>query len=175
MSGAALTLMDLVFYVVAILTVACAAYAVFSSNIVRAVFSLLGTFFGVAILYGMLAADFVAVIQVMVYVGGILVLMLMAVMLTGNIEMIQKSNQPGNWVLGALTGIVLLVFLISVAVHTPWIKAAPAEYAPTAETIGRTFLNEALLPFEILSVVLLGVIIGAVVVARARHARESNQ
>ena len=80
------TLLDLVFYGVAALTVLSGAYAVFSRNIVRAVFSLMGTFFGVAILYGFLAADFVAVVQVLVYVGGILVLMLFAVMLSGNIE-----------------------------------------------------------------------------------------
>ncbi len=81
-----MTLIDLVFYGVALATIASAGFAVFTRNIVRAVFSLLATFFGMAVLYGLLSADFVAIIQVLVYVGGILVLLLFAVMLTGNIE-----------------------------------------------------------------------------------------
>jgi len=163
-----MTLVDLIFYGVAAITVATGAYAVFSRNIVRAVFSLIGTFFGMAVLYGMLSADFVAVIQVLVYVGGILVLMLFAVMLTSNIETAGKSNRSGSLLVGVATGVTLLVFLISLAVKVPWSQAVPGEYSATTTSIGDFLLREALLPFEVVSIVLLGVVIGAVVIARLR-------
>jgi NAD(P)H-quinone oxidoreductase subunit 6 len=169
-----LTLVDLVFYGVAALTVLSGAYAVFSRNIVRAVFSLLGTFFGVAVLYGLLAADFVAVIQVLVYVGGILVLMIFAVMLSENIETAARSNRTGSVILCGLTGIALLVFLVTLALQGPWIQADPEAYQATTASIGKTLLGKALLPFEVLSVVLLGVVIGAVVVARFKKSEEAD-
>ena len=80
------SVVDWAFVAVALFTVLTAAYAVFAQNIVRAVFSLLGTFLGVALIYGFLSADFLAAIQLLVYVGGILVLILFAVMLTSNIS-----------------------------------------------------------------------------------------
>jgi len=163
-----MTLVDLAFYAVAAVTVATAAYAVFSRNIVRAVFSLIGTFFGMAVLYGMLSADFVAVIQVLVYVGGILVLMLFAVMLTSNIETAQRSSRSGSLLVGLATGLTLMLFLISLAVKVPWNQTAPGDYSATTSAIGDFLLREALLPFEIVSIVLLGVVIGAVVIARFR-------
>ena len=170
-SAPSFNLVDLIFYAVAALTVACAAYAVFSRNIVRAVFSLLGTFLGVAGLYAMLAADFVAVVQLMVYVGGILVLMIFAVMLTSRIESASRSNplgKPLNIVAGLLLGAVVASMLIGVALQAPWLQTGAATYAPTTAGLGEALLSVALLPFELLSVVLLGVVIGAVVVARRK-------
>ncbi len=161
-----MTLVDLIFYLVAVITVASAAYAVFTRNIVRAVFSLLGTFLGVAALYGFLSADFIAVIQILVYVGGILVLMLFAVMLTSNIETTSSSNRSGGWFLGLLAGTSILIILGTLALKTPWKQTEPSAYSPTTASLGHELLGGALLPFELLSIVLLGVVIGGVVIAR---------
>jgi NAD(P)H-quinone oxidoreductase subunit 6 len=169
-----LTLVDLVFYGVALITVATACFAVFTRNIVRAVFSLLGTFFGVAVLYGLLSADFVAVIQILVYVGGILVLLLFAVMLTSNIESAEKSNRAGSIILGLLTGVAMLVLLVPLMLKAPWQQAGAGEFEPTTAAIGDILLSKALLPFEVVSIVLLGVVIGAVVIARHRGSEESE-
>ena len=76
---------DIVFYVFAVITVVSAFVVVFSRNIMYAAFSLLFTFFGVAGLYVLLSADFLAVTQILIYVGGILVLLLFGVMLTNNV------------------------------------------------------------------------------------------
>ncbi|HUU01381.1 MAG TPA: NADH-quinone oxidoreductase subunit J [Myxococcota bacterium] len=165
---------DLVFYAVALVTLATAVYAVTSRNIVRAVFSLLGTFFGMALLYGLLAADFVAVIQVLVYVGGILVLLLFAVMLTGNIETAQHSNRSAGLWLGALTGLSLLALLLPLAIKAPWQQSGVGEYAQTTASIGTALLSNALLPFEVISIVLLGIVIGAVVIARHRRVEDTE-
>ncbi len=161
-----MTLVDLAFYAVAAILLTCAGYAVFSRNIVRAVFALLGTFFGIAVLYGMLSADFVAAIQVLVYVGGIQVLLLFAVMLTSHIESAQTSSRVAGLIPGLLTGIVLLAILVPLMLHAPWLQSGAGSYQATTASIGEALLGPALLPFEVLSIVLLGVVIGAVVVAR---------
>jgi NADH-quinone oxidoreductase subunit J len=171
----AINLADLLFYGTAAITLATATYAVVTRNIVRAVFALLGTFFGVAVLYGMLSADFVMVIQVLVYVGGILVLMVFAVMLTSNIETASRSARSGSRILGFLVGIVMLVFLVTIALKVPWAQVAPDTFAPTTGSIGKFLLREALLPFEVVSIVLLGVVIGAVVIARMRFRGDGKE
>lgn len=160
---------DMVFYFIAFVTVGCATFAIMSRNIVRSVFSLLGTFFGMAGLYAMLAADFVAVVQLMVYVGGILVLMLFAVMFTSNIEKAYSSSRSSGlmgWAGAGLIGLVLFAILGSLAVLAPWKQVPPGPYVPTTAGIGNELLGSALLPFELLSVVLLAIVIGSVVIAR---------
>src|SRR5579863_6935804 len=82
-----------VFYLLAILTVGSAAIVAFSRNVVHSAFALLGTLVGVAGIYVLLAADFVAVIQILLYVGGILALTLFAVMLTQGIGDVSLSNR----------------------------------------------------------------------------------
>ena len=75
-------LAQIVFYSFAVLTVGSAAVVVFSKSLIRSAFALLFTFFGVAALYAFLGADFLAAAQMVIYVGGILVLLLFGVMLT---------------------------------------------------------------------------------------------
>src|SRR5512136_2140037 len=75
-------LFDIIFYFFALLTIASAGVVVFSRNIVHSAFSLLFTFFGVAGIYVLLNADFIAVAQILIYVGGILILLVFGVMLT---------------------------------------------------------------------------------------------
>jgi len=161
-----MSLGDLLFYLVAAVTVVSAAGVAFSPNIVYSAFSLMGTFMGVAGLYVFLAADFVAVIQVLIYVGGILVLTLFAVMLTHRIADVRISNRA----VGRLPSLVIIAFvgvvMASAAVHANWKMAAPGTPQPTTYAIGNGFLNEYLLPFELASVVLLAALIGAVVVSR---------
>jgi NADH-quinone oxidoreductase subunit J len=166
----AFDLADLVFYLIAASTVGFGAYSVATRNIVRSVFSLLGCFFGVACLYATLAADFLAVVQLMVYVGGILVLMLFAVMLTSRIEVAQKSNLSSGFLgkAGAtFVGLALFSMLGLVAILTPWPHTTAGEFEPTVDAMGNSLLEEGLLPFELLSVVLLAVVIGAVVIVRS--------
>ena len=81
------------FYLVALITVVSAFGVAFSPNIVYSAFSLVGTFGGVAGIYIFLGADFVAGVQVLIYVGGILVLILFAIMLTHRISEIHLSNR----------------------------------------------------------------------------------
>ncbi|MBF0429967.1 MAG: NADH-quinone oxidoreductase subunit J [Fibrobacteria bacterium] len=169
------SLVDMVFYFTALITVGTASYAVFSKNITRCAFSLLYSFFGMAVLYGLLSADFVAVVQLMIYVGGILVLLLFAVMLTGNIELAANSNKTASRWLGYPLGMVIFVLLVSVFLRVPWGKSAVQAYLPTIRAIGESFLGRLLLPFEFLSIVLLAVVIGAVVIVRNRNVCNASE
>ncbi len=93
---------SLLFIPIAVFTIAGAAGVAFSRNIVYAAFSLLATFVGMVGLFAYLSAHFLAVVQLMVYVGGILVLILFAVMLTNKISEVRKSNPATNLLLGGV-------------------------------------------------------------------------
>ena len=155
-----------IFYFVAAVTVGSAAMVAFSRNIIHSAFSLLGTFAGVAAIYVFLGADFVAGVQVLIYVGGILVLILFAVMLTHRITDVQITNRSVGRI-PALVAVGIFVFLLVQTIReTPWQKAKEIVYAPTTAKIGDLFLENYLLPFELASLVLLAALIGAVFLSR---------
>ncbi len=155
-----------IFYLLAAVTIGSAGIVAFSGNLVHSAFALLGTFMGVAGLYAMLAADFVAVVQVMVYVGGILVLIIFAVMLTHRIADVQVSNRT----VGRLPALLALSLVAAVmgrcVVSADWVQGSDVQVGPTTLAIGEAFLGPYILPFELASVVLLVALIGAVVVSR---------
>lgn len=155
-----------VFYLIALITVVSAGMVAFSRNIIYSAFSLLGTFMGVAGLYVFLGADFVAAVQVLIYVGGILVLILFAVMLTHRITDVQITNRAAGRIPALIVVGVLIYLLIETIKETPWAKAKEVVYAATTAKIGDLFLYSYLLPFELASLVLLAALIGAVVLSR---------
>ena len=155
-----------IFYLVAAVTVGSAAMVAFSRNIIHSAFSLLGTFAGVAGLYVFLGADFVAGVQVLVYVGGILVLILFAVMLTHRITDVQITNRAAGRLPALVVVAILFALLVQSIGETAWAKAKEVVYKATTGSIGDLFLGDYLLPFELASLVLLAALIGAVVIAR---------
>src|SRR5204862_6665663 len=128
-----------VFYLVALLVVASAAMVAFSRNIIYSAFSLLGTFAGVAGIYVFLGADFVAAVQLLIYVGGILVLILFAVMLTHRITDVRVTNRAAGRIPALIITGVLIYLLIETIKVTPWVKAKEVVYASTTATIGDLF------------------------------------
>lgn len=160
-------LYTIVFYLFAFITLTGAGIVVFSRNIVYSAFSLLFTFFGVAGLYVLLMADFLAVTQLLIYVGAILVLVLFGVMLTTNV--IDVRLRTGT--IHVLPAMALIAALAAVLFHVFWYtdwKLLPAPLAPdqTAPAIGSMFLGTYVLPFEVASVILLVALVGAAMIAR---------
>jgi NADH-quinone oxidoreductase subunit J len=154
------------FYAIAGLTVIAALGVAFSRNVVYSAISLMGTLVGASGLYVFLAADFVAVVQLLVYVGGILVLTLFAIMLTHQISEVEVSNRS----VGRLPALVLVV-LVGIAMgvalfRAPWHVEPLKEASPTTYGIGDAFLTQWLLPFELASIVLLTALVGAIVLSR---------
>ena len=167
------TLKTFIFYGFALMTIASALVVVTVRNIVHAAFSLMVTLFGVAGLYVFLQADFLAATQVIVYVGGILVLILFGVMMTsGHFELPIHVNhiERGQLLLGGVVALSLLMLLLSVIANTPaWKNLTDdgTELPPTTERIGELILNgQFLLPFEVVSVLLLVALIGAALISR---------
>ena len=155
-----------VFMLFASVTVLGALGVAFSTNIVYSAFSLLATFAGVVGLFAFMSADFLAVVQLMVYVGGILVLILFAVMLTNRITDITHSNPSNNRPIG-LAILMLISLTLFAAVLGFDFGAHPAgPYEPQAALIGNAFLSRFLLPFEVAGLMLLAALMAAVIVAR---------
>jgi len=164
-----MTLYEIVFYLFAIITVGSAAVVVFSRRIVYSAFSLLFTFFGVAGLYVLLNADFLAVTQLLVYVGGILVLLLFGVMLTNNTVSVDLKTGtlhilPASILVAVLAGVLTAMYWTS-----DWFvskRASDIAAQTTSKDIGDALVTTHLLPFEVASVILLVAIIGAAMMAR---------
>jgi len=157
-----------VFWALASLTVASAAVVVLSRTLIYSAFALLFTFFGVAGLYVMLGADFLAAVQLLVYVGGILVLLLFGVMLTHRIYDLELRNESGQLLQGAIVGTGLFLILALSALRSQW-ASAPRPPAPTTGAIGQLFMGHYLLPFEAASILLLVALVGAAMIVRRRR------
>lgn len=138
----------------------------FSRNLMYSAFALLGTLFGTAVLFGLLSADFVAVTQLLVYVGGILILILFAVMLTSEIAETKVSNRSVGVKFAA--PLVAAVFLMMVALlgDVEWAGQGTQGYTSSVHAIGNALLTDYLLPFEVISLLLLTALVGAVVLVR---------
>lgn len=164
------------FFMLATLAVVSAGLVVFSSNIIHSGFALLGTFGGVAGLYVYLSADFIAVVQILVYIGGILVLILFSVMLTNRIRNIKISNEAINRWVAVPLGLALAGLLAYVARYPSGRGADGTEgegwpIIPHGDNsmlgrLGDAFLDEYLWPFELASIVILVALMGAAYIAR---------
>ena len=157
---------DLIFYLFAALTLISGFFVVVSKNIVHAAFYLLFTFFGVAGLYVLLGADFIAVVQIVIYVGGILILLLFGVMLTNKItDVAIKTGTiqiiPAGIVIGLFAGA-----LAALMVSSNW-KSQPGSYPETTVfELGKLLVTDYVLIFELLGMILLVALIGAASIAR---------
>ncbi len=152
--------------ILSILIVVSALYVVFARNMVRAAFALFSVLFLIAGIYLTLGADLIAGFQVLIYVGGVLVLILFGIMLTQRYFNIKVFGEPQRVVSGLL--ISFFVFLIlAIAGYEIFtvVKQVPQGYVKT-ETIGILLLSKYIFPFEFASLLLLLVIIGAAVLSR---------
>lgn len=157
---------DLIFYLFAAITVLSAFFVVTHRNIVYSAFFLLFTFFGVAGIYVLLGADFVAIVQLIVYVGGILILLLFGVMLTNKITNVEIKTGVIN-IYPAVIGVGLFSGALLAALVTSNWKTFPTEAPlPTTAALGTMLLQEYALVFELLGIILLIALIGAASIAR---------
>lgn len=156
-----------IFYGVAALVLGSALIVAMSRNIVHSAFALLLTFFSVAGIYVFLSAEFLAVAQVVIYVGGILVLILFAVMLTNKVKDVNLSNPSAPPYIA--TPLVMIIFagLLWLIMKTPWKTVGPQEIG-TINDIGNALMGKYLLAFEVAAVLLLGALLGAAYLARKR-------
>lgn len=158
-------LSTIIFALIALITVGSGAVVVFANRLIHAVFALLFTFFGTAGLYVFLGADFVAGAQVMVYVGGVLVLMVFGVMLTNRIYDLRILSERVNFKRSVVIVGVAFALLAGVMLKTPWNMVVPTEAASSTSEIGSLLMTSYLLPFEVAAMLLLAALIGASMLA----------
>jgi NADH:ubiquinone oxidoreductase subunit 6 (subunit J) len=160
----------ILFYVFSMLTLGSAIFMVVSKNIVHAAFALMFTLLGVAALYVLIFADFLAATQVLVYVGGILILILFGVMLTtqgftSNLKALTSNLLPVSALMTLVAAGMVFVFYTST-----WPVGAMTEPSGTITGLGMLLLHEYMLPFQMTGVLLLVAIIGALLMAtRIKH------
>ena len=158
-------------WIIAIFTVGGAISTVTRRNNIAAVMSLVATFFGLAAMYAMLSAHFLAALQVLVYAGAIMTLFVFVIMVLNRDE-----AEPWAWsgVFTKVIGVFALVYLVTkVGAHLYAIapahpEAPPAAFGTVAE-VGEILFTDYLFVFEAVSVLLLIAVIAAVVVARQRN------
>lgn len=159
-------LFEIVFYAIAALTVASALVMTFSKSVIYAAVGLLFTFFGVAGIYVLLAADFIAVVQLLIYVGGILVLLLFGVMLSQKSPGVNMKTETLKRVPALIVVAGVLAILVRIIYGTNWNVLDTAPFEPTSRRIGQLLMTDFLIPFEVVSILLLGALIGAAFIAR---------
>jgi NADH-quinone oxidoreductase subunit J len=157
------------FYVLAAMTIGSAVAVVVVRNMIHAVIALMGTFAGLAGLYVTLSADFIAITQILIYIGAISILFLFAIVLTPQSG---RGNQESFLRLPALAlALLVAAVLIYVAEDTNW-NLKPTDFGETASTIGELLLKTYVLPFEIASVLLLVAVLGSIVLVRPEPLEE---
>lgn len=155
-----------------------------TKNIMHSCIYLLGSLIGVAGLYVTMGADFVAATQVMVYVGGIVILMLFAVMLTGGKDFISRAQalmglvpsmgSPYTYIVGFCSALVMITAVLKIFLNLKDAipTLADSKFESTVAKIGNLLVTNHVLAFELSSVLLLGAFIGAAIIARPRKTIE---
>jgi NADH-quinone oxidoreductase subunit J len=135
-------------------------------NMIRAALALTTVLGGVALMYALLGADFLAVAQLVIYVGAVMVLIIFAIFMTPG--QVDEPGQVGGGqrVGAALVAAGVLVISVFVVITTPWRVADGLLDIPTTASIGGLMLTRYVLPFEIASILLTVALIGAIVIAK---------
>jgi len=162
------------FYVFALMAGGAAVMVVISKNIVRMAVALLFTLTGVAGLYFLLNAEFLAAVQLVVYAGGTLILIIFGVMLTSKGPFSRFEPKLGEVIVGLSIGVVLLFALIMAIQRTTFATEEIAAGLYPVDKLGQILLGDYLVPFEVVSVLLLAVMIGAAYLAKGRR-REGEE
>jgi NADH:ubiquinone oxidoreductase subunit 6 (subunit J) len=156
----------LIFYVLAITAAGSAMMVVTLKNIFHSALFLVLAFFSIAGLYVILNAEFLAAVQVLIYVGAITILMIFAIMLTH--QLFSKSLRQVNEQVIPASLIVLVFFALSIftLVKTAWPVSAGQLPSDRIFEMGRLLMSDYVIPFEVVSIVLLVALIGAIIIAR---------
>jgi NADH-quinone oxidoreductase subunit J len=153
------------FLILATVVVLGALGSVLSKNLVHCVFSLILFFFGIACFYIVLHAEFIAVVQILIYIGAVATLALFAIMLTRHVTGMELNQELGKNRWGALgVGGLILLILLS-AIRKQAFPLSPVSASIPTETLGRELVTTYVLPFEVVSLLLTAAMIGAIVIA----------
>lgn len=161
---------QIAFWVLSILTLVAAGGVMVSRNLLHAVLFLIVAFIGVAGFFVLLSAEFIAMAQIVIYVGAISVLILFAIVLTP--QSVRDNSETAMVGPAILLGVALVTVFLFVIHDTAWSTAA-GDPGLSASDLGRALLSTWVLPFEIASVLLTAALVGAIMLVRS-EAEESE-
>lgn len=160
-----------IFYSAAGLSCAFALLVVTARNVFHSAIFLALTLIGVACTYLFLDAEFLAIIQILIYVGAIVTLFIFAIMLTSKIQDKSIKQTNSQVVISVIVALGLLFSFIAIISKNPW--AAYAEKAQKQNldlaTLGRHLMSTYALPFELISLILLAALVGAIVIGKVKE------
>ena len=162
--------LEIIFLITAIATLIAALMVVTTPNLIHATWWLVAALFGVAVVFVLLNAPFLAVVQVVVYIGAIAILMIFAIMLTRHVMEDRRPPVNANWPLAALLGVSLFIGLGLLFANSEAANMTLPSLSPDVDlvsSLGQALVspNAYVLPFELASVMLLAALVGAIVVA----------
>ena len=161
----------IIFYIIAFVMILSAIAVATLKNIFHAALFLVLTLFSVAGIYILLSAEFLAAVQVLIYVGAISVLMIFAVMLTAqltnyNIKQTNEQSLPALLISICFVAVVIFATATNLKIGGFPLAENPQIIGSNTETLGHLLMRDFILPFEVVSVLLLAALIGAIVIAK---------
>ena len=161
-----MTIAQIVFILLALLSIVSAIGVVTVPNVVHAALFLILSLIGVAGFYILLSSEFLALVQILIYAGTVGIIVLFALMLTrGREHNLPVVNAGAQWPLGLLAAGILGVVLEIAVMDSDWPRNAKSLVLVNMQTLAGALFHDWLLPFEIVSVVLLVALVGAIVIA----------
>jgi len=160
----------LLFWLFATMIITGGLMAVLLPSIQQSVFSLLLSFVGVAAIYALAGADFLAITQIIIYVGGILVLLSFGILLTGRTALTLGPAEIRNRPIGVLIGALVFSGLLWALVNSSGFAPGAGQDGGTTEAIGKMLLTRYLVAFEFASIMLLTALVGAAYLVRRTQA-----
>ena len=170
----AIPLVEITFWVMAVCAIGGAIGVVSSRKLFYSALYLILSFFGVTGFYVLLSAGFLAVVQLMVYVGAIAILILFAIMLSRGM-MAGASQANRQWWLSVPIALVLFVILVSIISSVAWPVSGEEPTTDMVQALGVAFVESYLIPFEVVSVLLSVALIGAIILAREKTEAEVEE
>jgi len=160
---------QVIFILLGLITLGAAVMVVTARNLLRAALWLILAFFGIAGIFILLNAEFLAVAQILIYVGEIATLIIFAIMLTRNVMDPTQPRFNEQW--GVVGGFATLLFVVLAAIVTrvAWPLAAGDAPADAIQRLGSDFVGPFVVPFEVASVLLVVAMVGAIIIARERE------
>lgn len=155
------------FWFLSIVTVGASIAVAFSRDLARAIFMLLFALGGIAGFYAWLGADFLFAVQLLVYVGGILVILIFAMMVSQRFPIEEEEPNLNKDMAGLIISMVIFSGLAIVAFGTNWPEISEIEFEPTTAMLGEPLLTTYLLPFEVAGVILLVALVAATLLTRS--------
>jgi NADH-quinone oxidoreductase subunit J len=160
---------QVIFVILSLVTLGAAVMVVLSRSLFRSALWLILAFAGIATLFVLLQAEFLAVVQILIYIGAISILIIFAIMLSRGVMDPYEPRFNSQWGLAVGFGALLFVVLGAIMLRVPWPVNVVDVPADAIQQLGADFVGAYVIPFEVASVLLVAALIGAIIIARERE------